>query len=128
MSYAVACARANVFRGVALYSAGQLSGCSGGTTPIAYYASHGLSDPTLSISGGRTLRDHYVTVNGCTAQTLPEPAVGSGTHTCTAYLGCSTGHPVTWCAFDGVHDPSPKDRGQTVSWNPQQVWNFLSQF
>ena len=75
MSYAIACARANVFRGVALYSGAQLSGCSGGTTRIAYFASHGLSDGTLNISGGRTLRDHYVQVNGVTA-TEPTRACG----------------------------------------------------
>jgi endo-1,4-beta-xylanase len=128
MSYAIACARPDVFRGVALYSGAQLSGCSGGTKPIAFYASHGLSDSVLNISMGRSLRDHFVSVNGCTAQNPPEPASGSGTHTCTTYQGCSAGHPVTWCAFDGDHNPNPHDSGQTTSWNPQQVWDFIKQF
>jgi poly(3-hydroxybutyrate) depolymerase len=39
MSYALACARPDVFRGVALYSGALLSGCEGGTKPIAFYAS-----------------------------------------------------------------------------------------
>jgi poly(3-hydroxybutyrate) depolymerase len=128
MSYAIACARANVFRGVALYSGAQLSGCSGGTTPIAYFASHGVSDSTLPISGGRTLRDHFVQVNGVTAQNPPEPAAGSGTHICTTYKGGSAKYPVEWCAFDGDHNPNPHDSGQSTSWVPQVVWTFLTQF
>ncbi len=128
MSYAIACARPAVFRGVALYSGAQLSGCSGGTTPIAYFASHGLSDATLNVSGGRTLRDHFVSVNGVTPQNPPEPAIGSGTHICTTYQGGSPAYPVTWCAFDGDHNPNPHDSGQSTSWVPQQVWNFILRF
>jgi poly(3-hydroxybutyrate) depolymerase len=128
MSYAIACARANVFRGVALYAGAQLSGCSGGTTRIAYFAIHGLSDSVLGISSGRSLRDRYVSVNGVTPQNPPEPAVGSGTHICTTYQGGSPSYPVTWCAFDGDHNPNPHDRGQGTSWVPQQVWNYIIQF
>ena len=47
MSYAIACARAKVFRAVAVYSGAQLSGCSGGTEPIAYLGIHGISDGDL---------------------------------------------------------------------------------
>jgi len=128
MSYALACARPNVFRGVAAYSGAQLSGCSGGTTPVAYYASHGVQDSVIAISTGRNLRDHFAAVNGCTPQTPPEPASGSTSHVCTTYQGCSAGHPVTWCAFTGSHTPSPRDAGQTSSWNPAQAWSFISQF
>jgi poly(3-hydroxybutyrate) depolymerase len=128
MSYALACARPNVLRGVAAYSAAQLSGCDGGATPVAYYASHGVVDSTIAISMGRTLRDHFVSVNGCTPQTPPEPAVGSGSHLCTTYQGCSAGHPVTWCAFDAGHTYIPRDSGQSSSWNPAQAWSFISQF
>lgn len=128
MSYALACARPDVFRGVALYSGSQLSGCSGGTKPIAFYASHGLSDSVLDISNGRSLRDHFVSVNGVTPQNPPEPAVGSGTHICTTYSGGSPKYPVEWCAFDGDHNPNPHDSGQSSSWNPPQVWAFISQF
>ena len=47
MSKAIGCARANVFRANRrLSGAGFLSGCDGGTMPIACYGSHGLSDPT----------------------------------------------------------------------------------
>jgi len=129
MSKAIGCARANVFRAIAVYSGADfLSGCDGGTMPIAYYGSHGLSDPTNAYSSGKTIRDRFVRNNGCTAMNPPEPAVGSGMHICTSYTGCSSGHPTRWCSFDGVHDPSPKDRGQSTTWNPQEVWTFLTQF
>jgi poly(3-hydroxybutyrate) depolymerase len=128
MAYALACARPNVFRGVAVYSGMQLSGCSGGTTPVAYYGSHGIVDATIQISSGRALRDRFVTANGCTPQTPPEPASGSKTHICTSYQGCSAGHPVTWCAFDEGHTDTPRDAGQSTSWNPGQAWSFISQF
>ena len=128
MSYAIACSRADVFRGVALYAGAQLSGCTGGTTPIAYFAAHGLSDSVLNISQGRMLRDRYVMVNGCTQQNPPEPSPGSGTHTCTSYQGCMPGYPVRWCAFDGDHNPTQKDRNQNKSWIPGEVWEFITQF
>jgi poly(3-hydroxybutyrate) depolymerase len=130
MSFALACARPDVFRAVGIYSGGQLSGCSGGTSPVAYYATHGLDDGTLQISGGRTMRDKFVKNNGCTAMSPPEPANNSGSHICTSYQGCSAGHPVRWCAFDGSngHDPSPKDPGQSMTWNPAEAWMFFTQF
>ena len=130
MSFALACARPDVFRAVGIYSGGQHSGCSGGTSPVAYYATHGLDDGTLQISGGRTMRDKFVKNNGCTAMNPPEPANNSGSHICTSYEGCSAGHPVRWCAFDGSngHDPSPKDPGQSMTWNPAEAWKFFTQF
>ena len=67
MSYAIACARATVFRAVVVYSGAQLSGCSGGTQPIAYFGIHGISDNVLNISQGRSLRDTFVRNNGCAA-------------------------------------------------------------
>src|SRR5690606_30133374 len=128
MSYAIACSRADVFRGVALYAGAQLSGCTGGTTPIAYFAAHGLSDSVLNISQGRMLRDRYVMVNGCTQQNPPANTPDSGTHTSTSYQGGMPGHPVRWCAFDGEHNPTQKDRNQNKSWIPGEVWEFITQF
>ena len=128
MAYALACARPNVFRGVAVYSGAQLSGCSGGTTPVAYYGSHGIQDPVIAINSGRTLRNRFATANGYTPQTPPEPASGSRTHVCTTYQGCTAGRPVTWCGFDEGHTATPRDAGQTTSWNPVQAWSFISQF
>ncbi|MET8144538.1 lectin [Sphaerisporangium sp. NPDC005288] len=134
MSYSLACNRATVFRAVAVYSGGQLSGCSGGTEPIAYIGLHGLRDPVLNISNGRSLRDRFVRNNGCTAQNPPEPAQGSLTHIVTYYSGCRAGYPVAWAAFDAGHTPNPVDGksgdlepGEN-SWTRPVVWNFFTQF
>ncbi|MEV0382724.1 ricin-type beta-trefoil lectin domain protein [Nonomuraea sp. NPDC050643] len=134
MSYALACARATVFRAVAVYAGGQLSGCSGGTEPVAYIGLHGLRDPVLNISAGRSLRDRFVRNNGCTPQNPPEPAQGSLTHIVTHYSGCRTGYPVAWAAFDAGHTPGPVDGrpgdfepGEN-SWTRPVVWDFFTQF
>ncbi len=131
MSYAIACARPAVFRAVAVYSGGVLSGCDGGTQPVAYLGIHGLGDGTLNISGGRSMRDRFVMNNGCTAQSPPEPRAGSLTHTCTTYQGCRAGYPVEWCAFDGGHTPGVVDGGGddgARTWTKTEVWKFFSQF
>ena len=131
MSYALACARPTVFRAVAVYSGGVLSGCAGGTQPVAYLGIHGISDGTLNISGGRSMRDKFVTNNGCTRQDPPEPRAGSLTHTCTTYQGCTSGHPVEWCAFDGGHTPGMVDGGGddgARTWTKTEVWKFFTQF
>jgi poly(3-hydroxybutyrate) depolymerase len=132
MTYALACARATVFRAVAVYSGANLSGCSGGNQPIAYMGLHGLRDNVLPISNGRALRDTFVRANGCTPQNPPEPAQGSLTHIVTAYSGCKAGYPVVWAAFDGAgHDPGPID-GCTCdgwhTWTSGEVWKFFTQF
>jgi hypothetical protein len=36
------------------------------------------------------------------------------------YQGCDTGYPVSWCEFDGVHEPPP--------FSGEAIWAFLSQF
>ncbi len=131
MTYELACARATVFRAVAVYSGAQLSGCDGGKQPVAYLGIHGVSDPTCSIAGGRGLRDTFVKNNGCTAMSPPEPAAGSGKHICTSYTGCTAGHPVEWCAFDGGHTPGNVDGGGddgAKTWTKTEVWKFFTQF
>lgn len=132
MSYALACARPAVFRAVAVLSGANLSGCSGGTQPVAYLGIHGTHDSVLNISNGRTLRDTFVRNNGCAAQNPAEPALGSLTHIVTAYSGCRTGYPVRWAAFDGDHVPNPVD-GSTGSsgartWTSAEIWTFFTQF
>jgi poly(3-hydroxybutyrate) depolymerase len=133
MSYALACARPTVFRAVAVYAGGQLSGCSGGTEPVAYIGLHGLRDPVLNISQGRALRDRFVRNNGCTPQNPPEPAQGSLTHTVTTYSGCRAGYPVAWAAYDAGHTPGPVDGSAgdfepgERSWTRAVVWNFFTQ-
>ncbi|HEV7713700.1 MAG TPA: ricin-type beta-trefoil lectin domain protein [Asanoa sp.] len=132
MSYAIACTRANVFRAVAVYSGAQLSGCSGGTQPIAYFGIHGISDNVLNISAGRSLRDTFVRNNGCAAQNPREPGAGSGSHVTTAY-SCRAGYPVQWAAFDGGHGPGPVDgcsgcEDGVRTWTKGEVWRFFLQF
>ncbi|KAE8336781.1 hypothetical protein BDV24DRAFT_178182 [Aspergillus arachidicola] len=128
MSYSVACSRADVFRAVAVLSGAEISGCDGGSLPIAYFGQHGISDSVLNVELGRTLRDHYAQVNGCDAATPPEPGVGSGTHVVTDYTGCAEGYPVQWVAFDGDHEPLPSDGGSSDSFTPGLIWDFFSQF
>ncbi|MDX8032726.1 cellulose binding domain-containing protein [Lentzea sp. BCCO 10_0856] len=130
MSYALACARANVFRAVVVYSGAQLSGCDGGNQPIAYMGIHGISDNVLGIAQGRGLRDRFVRNNGCTAQNPREPSPGSRTHIVTAYSGCRAGYPVVWAAFDGGHTPGPIDSGGDGwrTWTSGEAWKFISQF
>lgn len=131
MSYALACARANVFKAVAVYSGGVISGCSGGTQPIAYFGAHGSSDGVLGISGGRSMRDRFVKNNNCTAMNPPEPVIGGRLHTCTSYSCPNRQYPVRWCAFDGGHDASPLDNwtGQKgYTWLADEAWKFFTQF
>jgi len=131
MSYALACARPTVFRAVAAIAApGQISGCSGGTQPVAYLGIHGISD---NIQSGRSLRDRFVRNNGCTAHNPPEPAQGSVTHTLTTYSGCRAGYPVVWAAFGGGRQHGPVDgcagcESGARSWVKPEVWRFFTQF
>ncbi|MBO4205888.1 RICIN domain-containing protein [Micromonospora echinofusca] len=132
MSYALACARADVFRAVAVIAGGLISGCSGGTQPIAYFGLHGISDNVLTIAQGRSLRDTFVRNNGCAAQSPPEPAPGSRTHITTGYSGCRSGYPVQWAAFDNGHMPGPVDgtyaESGVTTWTKGEIWRFFAQF
>jgi poly(3-hydroxybutyrate) depolymerase len=132
MSYSIACSRGKEFRAVAVISGAQLSGCSGGSDPVAYLGIHGINDGVLNISTGRSLRDRFVKNNGCTNQSPREPAKGSKSHVKTSYSGCRAGYPVTWIAFDGGHGPGPVD-GSTSdsgvrSYVPDEIWSFFNQF
>ncbi|MEV4666043.1 cellulose binding domain-containing protein [Micromonospora echinofusca] len=132
MSYAVACARPAVIRAVTVLSGANLSGCNGGTQPVAYFGIHGLYDSVLNISMGRSLRDTFVRNNGCTAQNPREPSRGSLTHITTSYSGCRPGYPVQWAAFDGDHTPSPVDGSSSPNdartWTSGEIWRFFTQF
>ncbi|MEU1587312.1 cellulose binding domain-containing protein [Micromonospora sp. NPDC005710] len=132
MSYAVACARPTIVRAVTVLSGANLSGCNGGTQPVAYFGIHGIYDSVLNISQGRQLRDTFVRNNGCTAQSPREPSRGSLTHITTAYAGCRAGYPVQWAAFDGDHTPSPVDGSgspnDSRTWTSGEIWRFFSQF
>jgi len=123
MSYAVACARPKAIRAVAVISGGVLSGCQGGTDPVAYYGQHGTSDSVLNVSGGRQMRDRFVKNNGCQAVSEPQPGQ---TSVKTVYKGCKEGYPVTWVIHKGDHNPSQQDNGQIFA--PKNSWEFFSQF
>jgi poly(3-hydroxybutyrate) depolymerase len=128
MSYSIACSRGKVFRGVAVISGGQLSGCSGGGDPVGYLGIHGVSDGTVNIGMGRGLRDKFVQTNGCAGQSPQEPSPGSNRHIKTDYSGCKAGYPVSWLAFDGGHWPGATD-GQgdsgAKSYVPGEIWSFF---
>jgi poly(3-hydroxybutyrate) depolymerase len=133
MSIAIACTRADVFRGVAFFSGADLTGsCTGTLTkPIAYYASQASQDSTGTPmpSSGRVKQAEFAAVNGCTPEPSATtfPAAGQP-HTCTVYKGCSAGHPTVYCVFDGAHGWEPKDPGQSMSWNAPEAWKFITQF
>ncbi|KAK3985871.1 Alpha/Beta hydrolase protein [Cladorrhinum sp. PSN332] len=130
MTFSLACSRAKEFRAVAVIGGGQLSGCDGGSDPIAYLGIHGVSDGTLNVGGGRAMRDRFVRNNGCQNTNAPEPSRGSGIHTKTNYNGCRTGYPVTWIPFDGGHWPGAVDNGPESgarSWVPGEIWSFFTQ-
>lgn len=130
MSYSLACSRPTMFRAVAAIAApGEISGCSGGTQPVAYLGIHGISD---NIQSGRSLRDRWLRNNGCAAQNAPEPARGSLTHIITTY-SCRAGYPVVWAPFDGGHQQGPVDgcsgcESGARSWVKPEVWRFFTQF
>jgi len=132
MSYEIACARAKVFRAVAIFEGAQLSGCDGGNDPIAYWQMVGTADTTCTESMATPLRDKFVKNNSCTTQNPPQPANGSLTHTCTSYSGCSTGHPLRWCVHGSGHTPAPVDGSSSLygpggsSWVPGDLWPWLT--
>jgi hypothetical protein len=148
MSYALACARANVFRGVAIYNGAQLSGCEGGNDPIAVWQMHGLTDNTLGFDMALPMRDRFVENNGCTPQNPPSPPrpppyLVDGGHICTDYAGCAPGKPVRWCAHQSGHGNAIVDGTDDLyhrcatppmtcsdtcrcSWVPPDVWTWMN--
>jgi len=133
MSIALACTRADVFRGVAFFSGADLTGSCPATLtkPIAYYASQASQDSTGTPmpSSGKVKQAEFAAVNGC----MPEPGAltfptSGKPHTCTNYKGCSAGHPTEYCVFDGPHGWEPKDPGQQMSWDAPEAWKFITQF
>ena len=115
MSYAIACGRADVFRAIAPMSGALYSGCDNGDTPIAMFGFHGTTDTVVPIANGVRARDVVAGRNGC-----QPAAMAIDTDGCLSFQGCSEGHPVTWCEFNGGHMPAPQ--------SAPRIWNFFSQF
>ncbi len=118
MSFAVGCARGDVFRAIAPMAGATYSGCEDGTAPVAMWGSHGYSDGAdgvVPIDNGRSARDVFLERNGCGTETMPvEP------DECVSYQGCQAGYPVTWCEWDGGHS--------VPSFAGEAIWDFFSQF
>ncbi|KAK5655344.1 hypothetical protein OQA88_5911 [Cercophora sp. LCS_1] len=127
MSYAIACSLAKDFRAVSMQSGGSMSGCVGGTEPIAVYGQHGI-DGDLNITTARRIRDQFAQNNGCQLEETRSPALGSGAHVKVEYKGCKEGYPVTWIEYDGGHTPQPRDRGTNGTWAAVETWKFFGQF
>jgi polyhydroxybutyrate depolymerase len=115
MSFAVGCGRADVFRAIAPMSGALYSGCADGDTPIAMLGFHGTTDTTVPIANGRAARDVIAERDGCQPAAMAIQSNG-----CSSFQGCSEGHSVTWCEFNGGHMPAPQ--------SAQKIWDFFSQF
>ncbi|PKY00053.1 alpha/beta-hydrolase [Aspergillus campestris IBT 28561] len=122
MSYALACARASAFRAVSVLSGGVISGCDGGTDPIAYLAIHGINDPVLPFDGGVELANQFAQNNGCQPAEVAQPPPGSGQSARTDYE-CSE-RPVSVIAYDGGHDAAPLGVGNPLA--PDATWEFFN--
>lgn len=114
MTITLACNRSDVFRAVAPMSGELPTPCPTGTH-IAYWASHGSNDTTISPTLGQAARDEFVKRNHCGSQTSSPDA-----NNCVTYQGCDAGYPVVWCTFSGKHEPAP--------FAGPAIWQFLSVF
>jgi polyhydroxybutyrate depolymerase len=116
MSDAIGCDMADTFRAIAPMSGALYSGCTKtGSQPIAVWLSHGSSDDVVPLADGKAALDIFLQRNGCGSQTSPVTP-----SPCVAYAGCSAGHPVHYCEFDGGHQPP--------SFASSAIWEFFSQF
>ncbi len=116
MTATIGCERGDKFRAIAPMSASLRNGCSDLDQPVAYWSSHGTMDTTITPDQGEAVRDVFIARNGCQPSD-PAPTTPDG---CVSYQGCDPGYPVTWCTFEGIHEPSP--------YAGEAIWNFFSQF
>ncbi len=99
MSNTVGCARAGVVRAVAPLSGGMPWSTTCNQKPAAAWFAHGTNDDPVPLAQGVEARTYWLGVNGCGSGTSAvEPAP------CRAYQGCTAGHPVVWCQFEGGHE------------------------
>jgi poly(3-hydroxybutyrate) depolymerase len=115
MSFAVGCARGDVFRAIAPMAGALYSGCVDADASIAVLGFHGTTDTVVPLENGVSALDVFIERNGCEPQEIGATAEG-----CTSFQGCAAGNPVTWCQFAGGHTPAPG--------SAQPIWDFFSQF
>jgi poly(3-hydroxybutyrate) depolymerase len=115
MSFTIACGRAEVFRAIAPMSGALYSGCADGDAPIAMLGFHGTTDTVVPIANGVSARNVIAERNGCQPAAMAVQSDG-----CLSFQGCSEGHSVTWCEFNGGHMPAPQ--------SAPRIWDFFSQF
>jgi hypothetical protein len=120
MVWTLACALPGRFNVAVVHSGGGL-GMPRTCEPIPFLSTLGTDG-----SGQGMSSDFFAMTNGCTVESLPMAPTGG--HACTNYEGCSAGHPTRWCDYDDGHTPAPTDAGQSRSWVPEEVWNFVEQF
>jgi hypothetical protein len=120
MVWTLACALPGTFNVAVVHSGGGLP-MPNTCMPIPFFSALGTDG-----SGQGMSSDFFAMINGCTVEDLPTAPTGG--HACTNYEGCSDGHPTRWCDYDAGHTPAPTDMGQSRSWVPQEVWNFVEQF
>lgn len=115
MTISIGCELADTFRAIAPMSGSLGNGCPEPKRPIAYWASHGLSDTTIRPEQGEAARDEFIQRNHCDNTSHPADREG-----CVEFENCDPGYPVTWCTFEGVHEPPP--------FAGPAIWEFLRQF
>ena len=115
MSLAIGCGRAQTFRAIAPMSGALYSGCADGDAPIAMLGFHGTTDTVVPIANGVSARNVIAERNGCQPAAMAVESDG-----CLGFQGCSEGHSVTWCEFNGGHMPAPRSAAR--------IWSFFSQF
>ena len=114
-SNAIGCALGDRFRAIAPYAGSLWSGCVAGSTPVAYFGTHGVQDDVVQIGPGRDARDEFLSRNGCSTSSSPV-----GSNGCVQYDGCDADNPVIWCEFTGGHS--------TPGFAADEVWAFFSSF
>ncbi len=125
----LACRFGDVLRGAAPVAGATLekNNCKGS---VAAMVIHGVDDYHVTFAAGQDTRDTFLMRNGCSMSTdkpladLHQSVVDKReSHQCTAYLGCKTPYPVTWCEHsEGGYD------GSTHGWPlfaGAAVWDFF---
>jgi poly(3-hydroxybutyrate) depolymerase len=126
MSITLGCQMSDVFRAIAPESGMNINyypACNP-THPIAVWQSEGNSDTTVTPANAQAANNIFVTADGCSSTTAavnPSP--------CVEYQGCQTGYPVTWCLFNGGHEPfNNTDSGFGSTAGPDAIAAFFNQF